>query len=55
MTPTHLPDTDSKDSECRTAPQKKAWMAPQLSVLPIAANTHHAANTVSDGTGNLLS
>lgn len=36
-------------------PARKPWSAPLLTVSSIEAVTQHAANTVSDGTGNLYS
>jgi hypothetical protein len=44
----------TSEPEIVSAP-RQPWTRPELTILPIAPNTHHAANTVSDGTGNLYS
>lgn len=45
---------DAEDSRA-VDPARKPWSAPVLMVSSIEAVTQNAANTVSDGTGNLYS
>ena len=42
------------DTEQQETATKKSWTSPELIIID-SENVKHAANTVSDGTGNLFS